>query len=82
MQSTGVQSCAKHFVDKYVSDVILATTFGSDQQRSEQAHGRMFSSSNVDDRTQREVYAMPFVKRVMAGVAVRASAAFCRLVAH
>ncbi|VDB87831.1 unnamed protein product [Peniophora sp. CBMAI 1063] len=51
IQSTGVQSCAKHWVD------------------NEQEHGRMFSSSNVDDRTQHEIYAMPFVKSVMAGVA-------------
>ncbi len=36
---------------------------------SEQEHERTQSSSNVDDRTQHEVYAAPFLRSVMAGVA-------------
>lgn len=36
---------------------------------SEQEHDRMTSSSNVDDRTQHEIYAQPFLRSVMAGVA-------------
>ncbi|KAL5479045.1 hypothetical protein ACEPAI_2333 [Sanghuangporus weigelae] len=51
MQSTGVQACAKHYVD------------------NEQEHARMTGSSNVDDRSQHEIYAHPFLKSVMAGVA-------------
>ncbi|KAG9101094.1 hypothetical protein FRC07_010356, partial [Ceratobasidium sp. 392] len=36
---------------------------------NEQEHYRTTSSSNVDDRTQHEVYAHPFLRSVMAGVA-------------
>ncbi|KAG8715739.1 hypothetical protein FRC09_016349 [Ceratobasidium sp. 395] len=36
---------------------------------NEQEHYRTKSSSNVDDRTQHEVYAHPFLRSVMAGVA-------------
>ncbi|KAI9432198.1 beta-glucosidase [Lactarius indigo] len=36
---------------------------------NEQEHGRPQSSSNVDDRTQHEIYAAPFLRSVMAGVA-------------
>ncbi|KAJ3711748.1 glycoside hydrolase family 3 protein [Lentinula raphanica] len=36
---------------------------------NEQEHYRMLESSNVDDRTQHELYAHPFLKSVMAGVA-------------
>ncbi|KAI9434675.1 beta-glucosidase [Lactarius indigo] len=36
---------------------------------NEQEHGRTQSSSNVDDRTQHEIYAAPFLRSVMAGVA-------------
>ncbi|KAF9468334.1 glycoside hydrolase family 3 protein [Collybia nuda] len=35
---------------------------------NEQEHARTTSSSNVDDRTQHEVYAHPFLRSVMAGV--------------
>ncbi|EIW74805.1 glycoside hydrolase family 3 protein [Coniophora puteana RWD-64-598 SS2] len=51
MQSSGVQACAKHFID------------------NEQEHFRTQVSSNVDDRTQHELYAHPFLRSVMAGVA-------------
>ncbi|KAH9178040.1 glycoside hydrolase family 3 protein [Lactarius sanguifluus] len=51
MQSTGVQACAKHYIN------------------NEQEHNRTQSSSNVDDRTQHEIYAAPFLRSVMAGVA-------------
>ncbi|KAG9308256.1 glycoside hydrolase superfamily [Chiua virens] len=36
---------------------------------NEQEHNRTQSSSNVDDRTQHEIYAHPFMRSVMAGVA-------------
>ncbi|KAH9028191.1 beta-glucosidase [Lactarius pseudohatsudake] len=36
---------------------------------NEQEHDRTKSSSNVDDRTQHEIYAAPFLRSVMAGVA-------------
>ncbi|KAF8751682.1 Glycosyl hydrolase family 3 C-terminal domain [Rhizoctonia solani] len=36
---------------------------------NEQEHYRTTSSSNVDDRTQHELYAHPFLRSVMAGVA-------------
>src|ERR1700722_3493204 len=35
---------------------------------SEQEHSRTMESSNVDDRTQHELYAHPFLRSVMAGV--------------
>ena len=38
-------------------------------QYSEQEHDRTQESSNVDDRTEREIYAAPFLRSVMAGVA-------------
>src|SRR6266571_1744453 len=37
-------------------------------RHSEQEHERTQSSSNVDDRTQHEIYAAPFLRSVMAGV--------------
>ena len=36
---------------------------------SEQEYARAQSSSNVDDRTEHEIYAAPFLRSVMAGVA-------------
>jgi hypothetical protein len=36
---------------------------------SEQEHNRTTESSDVDDRTQHEIYAHPFLRSVMAGVA-------------
>ncbi|KAF8633827.1 hypothetical protein AX15_001238 [Amanita polypyramis BW_CC] len=36
---------------------------------NEQEHFRTEESSNVDDRTQHEIYAQPFLKSIMAGVA-------------
>ncbi|KAI0689019.1 glycosyl hydrolase family 3 N terminal domain-containing protein [Cytidiella melzeri] len=36
---------------------------------NEQEHERTMESSNVDDRTQHEIYAHPFMRSVMAGVA-------------
>ncbi|KAN0079808.1 glycoside hydrolase family 3 protein [Tylopilus felleus] len=35
---------------------------------NEQEHNRTVESSNVDDRTQHEIYAQPFMRAVMAGV--------------
>ncbi|THH28092.1 hypothetical protein EUX98_g6098 [Antrodiella citrinella] len=51
MQSSGVQACAKHFIN------------------NEQEHKRTQASANVDDRTQHEIYAHPFLRSVQAGVA-------------
>jgi len=36
---------------------------------NEQEHERTAESSNVDDRTEHEIYAHPFLRSVMAGVA-------------
>ena len=36
---------------------------------SEQEHFRTQESSNVDDRTEHEIYLHPFMRSVMAGVA-------------
>ncbi|KDQ52335.1 glycoside hydrolase family 3 protein [Jaapia argillacea MUCL 33604] len=51
MQSSGVQACAKHYIN------------------NEQEWYRTQESSNVDDRTEHEIYLPPFLKSVMAGVA-------------
>ncbi|KAI5120132.1 hypothetical protein M0805_001900 [Coniferiporia weirii] len=51
MQSSGIQACAKHFIN------------------NEQENQRTMLSSNVDDRTEHELYAHPFLRSVMAGVA-------------
>ncbi|KDN35961.1 hypothetical protein RSAG8_11172, partial [Rhizoctonia solani AG-8 WAC10335] len=51
IQSTGVQACAKHYIN------------------NEQEIKRDASSSDVDDRTQHEMYAHPFLRSVAAGVA-------------
>ena len=69
MQGGGVQACAKHYVNKYVliQDQLQPTDILS-RLSSEQEIKRMTSSSNVDDRTQHEVYAHPFLRSVMAGV--------------
>lgn len=50
LQQSGVQACAKHWVN------------------NEQEYAREQSTSQVDDRTQHEVYAYPFLRSVMAGV--------------
>ena len=36
---------------------------------SEQEHKRTTESSDVDDRTEHEIYAHPFLRSIMAGVA-------------
>lgn len=41
----------------------------NDLWNSEQEHKRTQESSNVDDRTQHEIYAHPFLRSVQAGVA-------------
>ena len=51
MQSSGVQACAKHYIN------------------NEQEHERTMESSNVDDRTEHELYSAPFLRSVQAGVA-------------
>lgn len=51
MQSTGVQACAKHYLN------------------NEQECARFSSSSDVDDRTQHQVYGHPFLRGVQAGLA-------------
>ena len=50
MQQSGVQACAKHWIN------------------NEQEYARTESTSQVDDRTQHEIYAHPFLRSVMAGV--------------
>ena len=70
MQQSGVQACAKHLVNKYVElpymrySLIKLLLFYSEQE-----HFRTSSSSNVDDRTQHEIYTQPFLRSIMAGVA-------------
>lgn len=71
LQAGGVQACAKHYIDKYVHtldvrDFLLTLR---NLRCSEQEHFRMQSSSNVDDRTQHEIYFHPFLRSVQAGVA-------------
>ena len=51
MQQSGVQACAKHWIN------------------NEQEYARAESTSQVDDRTEHEIYAPPFLRSVMAGVA-------------
>lgn len=43
--------------------------YGTHCGYSEQEHKRTTESSNVDDRTQHELYAHPFMRSVQAGVA-------------
>ena len=71
MQSTGVQACAKHYVNKCGTFSSISQTIGLTDyfHPSEQEHARTTSTSNVDDRTQHEIYALPFLRSVMAGVA-------------
>ncbi|KAH7924411.1 family 3 glycoside hydrolase [Leucogyrophana mollusca] len=52
MQAGGVQATAKHYINKL----------------SEQEWKRTMESSNVDDRTEHEIYAQPFMRAVMGGV--------------
>ncbi|KAL0572187.1 hypothetical protein V5O48_009782 [Marasmius crinis-equi] len=68
MQQMGVQACAKHYIFKCVLRLVFAS-LGADRALSEQEHKRTMSSSIVDDRTSHEIYAHPFLKSVMAGVA-------------
>lgn len=71
MQEGGVQACAKHYINKYVhaSSVRDSLLTFCDLRRSEQEHFRMQESSNVDDRTEHEIYFHPFLRSVQAGVA-------------
>lgn len=70
VQQAGVQATAKHYINKYVTRIRVCkgwelTSF----LRSEQEWKRTQESSDVDDRTQHEIYAHPFMRSVMAGVA-------------
>lgn len=49
-------------------EILFLPTLTCSCPTSEQEHDRMTSSSNVDDRTQHEIYAQPFLRSVMAGV--------------
>jgi len=51
MQQSGVQACAKHWIN------------------NEQEYARTESTSQVDDRTEHQIYAHPFLRSVMAGLA-------------
>lgn len=68
MQSAGVQACAKHYINKYVCFPIYISLL-TDALRSEQEIQRTMETSDVDDRTEHELYAAPFLRSVMAGVA-------------
>ncbi len=83
MQSAGVQACAKHYINKFVSPP--STNATHILSKSEQEHFRDQSSSNLADRVQHELYLHPvrsfpllefdltissqFLKAVQAGVA-------------
>ena len=66
LQQGGVQATAKHFINKFVFGKSACTVLIP--LLSEQEHFRTQESSNVDDRTQHEIYAHPFLRSVMAGV--------------
>jgi beta-glucosidase len=66
LQNGGVQATAKHFINKFV--FCYAHFHLHSSPASEQEHFRTSESSNVDDRTQHEIYAHPFLRSVMAGV--------------
>lgn len=55
IQSQGVIACAKHFV-------------GNQQEHFRGGSGGITASSNIDDRTLHEIYALPFAASVKAGV--------------
>jgi beta-glucosidase len=67
LQHGGVQSCAKHFINKFVLIPICTGSYFI-YSYSEQEHFRATETSNVDDRTQHEIYAHPFLRSVMAGI--------------
>jgi hypothetical protein len=48
---------------------MFVTDHGVSYINQEQEHARTMESSVVDERTQHEIYAYPFLKSVMAGVA-------------
>lgn len=66
-----MQACAKHYINKYVHALHVRDSLLTfcDLRRSEQEHFRMQESSNVDDRTEHEIYFHPFLRSVQAGVA-------------
>ncbi|KAH0833832.1 family 3 glycoside hydrolase [Lanmaoa asiatica] len=59
MQAGGVQATAKHYINKCVISIDLG--LHREWKRTQE-------SSNVDDRTEHEIYAQPFMRAVMAGV--------------
>lgn len=60
VQSVGVQACSKHFI---------ANEQETQRTRATNSNGTMIEavSSNVDDRTLRELYVWPFADAVKAG---------------
>ena len=69
MQQAGVQACAKHYILKCVQSSLWCPREESNAHRSEQENQRTEETSNADDRTIQELYALPFLRSVMAGVA-------------
>ena len=71
-QEAGAQACVKHYINKCVVRRLTISerrlTLGL-VQYSEQEHLRFQESSNVDDRTEHEIYVHPFMRAVQAGVA-------------
>ncbi|KAG0151348.1 hypothetical protein CROQUDRAFT_538950 [Cronartium quercuum f. sp. fusiforme G11] len=55
MQSTGVSACIKHYV-------------GAEQEHFRGGSGSVGASSNIDDRTFRELYGWPFAESIRVGV--------------
>ncbi|KAH9922142.1 beta-glucosidase [Amylocystis lapponica] len=70
MQQGGVQACAKHYMTSASwSDFCLSNVATDGPALSEQEYKRTQESSNVDDRTNHEIYLKPFLRAVQAGVA-------------
>ena len=51
-----------------IRSFLLSHVLMTETRNSEQEHQRTGESSNVDDRTEHEIYAAPFLRSVMAGV--------------
>ncbi len=69
LQAGGVQACAKHYINKYALRLSIRDSLLTESRCSEQEHFRTQESSNVDDRTEHEIYFHPFLRSVQAGVA-------------
>lgn len=65
-----IHTCAKHFIKKYVLDLLNLSRKVrlTNCTYIEQEHDRTVGRSNVDDRTENEMYAHSFLRSVMASV--------------